>query len=428
MINSLLETGRAFFPSVSTTQNTIEGINAFTLKKEFGTPLFIISKRALKTKISKFISLLKWTYPNSKIAFSMKTNNLAGLNRFFKDNGFWAETVSNYEYWLAKKLGFKKNEIILNGPSKSHDLLRQAIVDSALINIDNFDELATIIKLTNKLKKRIRVGIRLNPEVSGRQSRFGFSIKNGEAWQSCQEIAASKWVDLAGLHYHLGSNIFSLDDYRQASESVCRFAVKIMAALTSRLEYLDVGGGFPSWGGGGSDISACLTYSGKYLEAIVKPITDHKLNYLKLIIEPGRSLIDESIILLSTVTHSDLVGKQQNVVVDASLNILPLAQTRNQAVKIISGPNGHPRSSDMLQTTFFGSSCVESDWLAKQFALPLQPEDLIIFYNAGAYNISQANQFTNLRPAVVGISGGQAKILRRKEVFWDLYRLEAGKL
>jgi len=427
MINSL-ETERAFFPSVNTVKNTIDGVNVFDLKKEFGTPLFVVSKRALKTKISEFIGMLKRIYPNSKIAFSMKTNNLSSLNKFFKNNGLWAETVSAYEYWLAKKLGFKKNEIILNGPSKSYDLLRQAITDSALIHIDNFSELAAIIKLTNKLKKRIRVGIRLNPDVPGHQSRFGFSLKNGDAWKACQEITTGKWVDLAGLHYHLGSNIFSLDYYRQASESVCRFAVKLMAALTPKLEYLDVGGGFPSWGGGGSDISAYLTYSGKYFETIVQPIMNLKLDYLKLIIEPGRSLIDESIILLSSVTHSALVGKQQNVVVDASLSILPLAQTRKQRIKIISGPNSHPHSHDMLQTTFFGSSCVESDWLAKQSALPLQPNDLIIFYNAGAYNISQANQFINLRPAIISISDGKAKILRRKEVFSDLYRLEIGKL
>lgn len=425
MINSF---PGSFFPSVNTVDNTIEGVNAFTLKEEFGTPLFVISKRALKTKISEFISLLKRAFPNSGIAFSMKTNNLAGLNRFFRDNGFLAETVSAYEYWLAKKLEFKKNKIILNGPYKSHDLLRQAITDSALIHIDNFSELATIIKLTNELKKRTSVGIRVNPEVPGRQSRFGFNLKNGDAWKACREIIAGKWLDLAGLHYHLGSNIFSLDHYRQASESVCRFAVKLMAELTPKLEYLDVGGGFPSWGGGGSDISAYLTYSGKYFEAIAKPILNLKLDYLKLIIEPGRSLVDESIILLSTVIHSSLVEKQQNVVVDASLNILPLAQTRKQTIKIISGPSGHSRSSDMLQTTFFGSSCVESDWLAKQSALPLHPEDLIIFYNAGAYNISQANQFINLRPAVIGLSGGKAKVLRRKEVFSDLYRLEVGKL
>lgn len=425
MINSF---PGSFFPSVNTVDNTIEGVNAFALKEEFGTPLFVISKRALKTKISDFINLLKQTYPNSGMAFSMKTNNLASLNRFFKDNGFLIETVSAYEYWLAKKLGFKKNKIILNGPYKSHYLLRQAITDSALIHIDNFSELATIIKLTNELKKRTSVGIRVNPEVTGRQSRFGFSLKNGDAWKACQEIIVSKWVDLAGLHYHLGSNIFSLDHYRQASESVCRFAVKLMAGLTPKLEYLDVGGGFPSWGGGGSDISAYLTYSGKYFEAIAKPILNLKLDYLKLIIEPGRSLVDESIILLSTVIHSSLVEKQQNVVVDASLSILPLAQTRRQRIEIISGPDNQLRPSKMFQTILFGSSCVESDWLAKQSSAPLQPEDLIIFYNAGAYNISQANQFINLRPAVIGLSGGKTKVLRRKEIFSDLYRLEVGKL
>src|SRR3989338_6082360 len=191
MINSL-ETERAFFPSVNTVKNTIDGVNVFDLKKEFGTPMFVVSKRALKTKISEFIGMLKRIYPNSKIAFSMKTNNLSSLNKFFKNNGLWAETVSAYECWLAKKLGFKKNEIILNGPSKSYDLLRQAITDSALIHIDNFSELAAIIKLTNKLKKRIRVGIRLNPDVPGHQSRFGFSLKNGDAWKACQEITTGK--------------------------------------------------------------------------------------------------------------------------------------------------------------------------------------------------------------------------------------------
>lgn len=426
-MNAFVKYG-SFFPDIDVCAKTIEGKNGFNLKKRFGTPLFIVSKKALISKINWLKKTLNLAYPNSKLAFSVKTNNLAGIVGLMRKKKIMAEVVSPYEYLLAKKVGYEGKQIIVNGTNKSADLLDMAIKDSALVNIDNINELKHAIIIAGRLGIKSRVGLRVRPKIFGSNSRFGFATEEKEFPEALRLINSNSCVELLGLHCHLGSNIFSLSMYRQASETICGLIRKIENQSASGIKYIDMGGGFPSAGGGGSDVSAELTYSGGYFKEIAKPILNLGLRNIQLIVEPGRALIDESIILLSSVISSRTTDRYQAAVVDASINILPLAQTRNQKVDILLEKATSGQTLNDQSTIFFGSSCQEVDWLTKTRQTYLRSGDLAVFYNAGAYNISQANQFISLRPAIIGISGNKIKLLRRKEVFTDLYRLEKNSL
>jgi diaminopimelate decarboxylase len=419
---------KSFFPKINASTNTIDGKNVFYLRKRFGSPLYVVSKKALISKINWVKKTLALIYPNSRLAFSVKTNNLAGVVDQMRKKEVMAEVVSMYEYLLAKKVGYNGKQIIVNGPYKPADLLDRAIRDSALINIDNISELAVVAKISEKLEIKSGIGLRIKPRIFQHSSRFGFETEGEDINDALKLINSNNRLKLIGLHCHLGSNIFSQNMYRRASETICSLVHKIENTSISRIEYLDMGGGFPSAGGGGSVVSAALTYSGQYFKEIAKPILDHGLQHIKLIIEPGRALIDESVILLTSIISSRIFKGRQTAISDASISILPLAQTRNQRLEIIPAGKASGSVPSTLPTTLFGSSCIETDWLAKTGCGRLETGDIGVLYNAGAYNISQANQFINLRPATISITGNRTKLLRRKEMFADLYGLEKNSL
>lgn len=413
------------YPRINVNKKTIDGIPVQTLLQKFRSPLFVVSHQALIKTYKHFSSSLQKVYPNSIVAYSIKTNNVPGICQILKDQGVQAEVVSSYEYWLAKKIGFKDQEIIFNGPNKEKRTVTSALYSGARVHIDNFDELKWILLLAESRKKKISIGIRVNP-LNENQSRFGFCIRSGEAEAAIRQISEHPSVQLSGIHFHIGSNVFPPKRYQEATETVCRFILKFKNLILPNLHYLDAGGGFPVPGSGAFD-DADNTYTiGDYINCIIEPLKKIRLAQLQLIVEPGRSLIDEPIVLLTTVISSRMRSSMADVTVDASLSIFPLAQTRTQRVAVIQNIpiRSSPIKAAPRQTTIYGSSCVEIDWLAKGVFPLISVGDHIIFFNVGAYNISQSNQFNRPRPAVAIIKDGQATLLRRAERNEDLLKID----
>lgn len=417
-----------FFPSVDISNYRIDGVNLQTLLKKYGSPLFIVSKQALDEKYAFLSELLANIYPDTSIAYSVKTNNVFGICKIFRQKGAFAEVVSGYEYRLAKKIGYKDSQIIFNGPSKLRDprTFKSAILRGAVIHLDNEEELRQVLQIADSHNKRISIGIRVSISTNKRTSRFGFSIDDSSAMKACHTLSRSKRIILNGLHFHIGSNVDDINSYSRATETACKLILAIEHSQDAKIEYLDVGGGFPSVGSGAFDNALHPHTMRQYLTAIARPLKHYGLDRLRLIIEPGRFLIDEAVALISTVLHARETLIERRVTVDASLSILPLAQTRLQRIAIIPHSEHMNKRLQRKKTTIYGSSCVEIDWLAKGKYPSLFPNDIIIFYNAGAYNISQSTQFINLRPAIININNGKSAVLRQREIFSDLFRLEVG--
>lgn len=416
---------KSHLPRLNIRQKTIDRVPITALLRRFGSPLFVVSRQAMVKTYKNLSTGLRQLYPNSLVAYSIKTNSVPGICLLLKSQGVLAEVVSSYEYWLAKKLGFENREIIFNGPNKGRKALESSILSGAKVHVDNADELNWLLSFANGRNKKTNIGIRVNPFGENR-SRFGFCIRSGEAEAAIRQISEHPSVQLSGIHFHIGSNVFPPDLYREATETACRFILKFKDLLLPNLHYLDVGGGFPVPGSGAFD-DADKTYTIEdYLNCIIEPIKRFRIDQLQLIVEPGRYLVDEPIILLATVISNRTRNNVNNVTVNASLSILPLAQTRRQRVAVIRNIPIHSSSIKTAprQTTIYGSSCVEIDWLAKEVIPSISVGDCIVFFNAGAYNISQSTQFISPRPTVIMINNRTIRVLRTRERFEDLIRLD----
>jgi len=226
----------------------IDGLAVKDLLAEYGSPLFVMSEKTIRSTYKKALKAFTMRYPRVQFAWSYKTNYMDAVCNIYHQEGSWAEVVSGFEYDKALKNGVSGKRIIFNGPDKTVSDLTKAITNDSLIHIDHLDELYTIIELTEKLGKRPRVAIRVNMDtgVYPIWDRFGFNYENGQAWDALNKIMASGKMDLVGLHCHIGTYMLSPKTYGIAASKLSDLAIGLKRRYNHEVKYIDLGGGFPS--------------------------------------------------------------------------------------------------------------------------------------------------------------------------------------
>lgn len=428
----------------------VDGIPIPALVGKFGSPLFVFSEHDLREKARHARETFKSRYPKTTFAWSYKTNYLNAICQIFRDEGWMAEVVSDFEYQKARKLGFDGKEIIFNGPHKPRYILEQAISERALIQIDNWDELNLIEELVRRAKQPVDVGIRvwLDAGIKPIWSKFGFAVANGEAERAAERVVNNPKLNLHTLHAHIGTYILAPGAFQVATQKLVALREQIHINHRHLVSCLNLGGGFPS-------LSLLHGMAGPAeqtvppIEAFADAITDvlNKLPAKKkplLRLEPGRYLVDEAGHLLTTVVavkginrpvvaNADLsardykelliLGEEAKVayVVDAGINLLYTAAWYQIAVWPSRLVNSPP-----VPSRLYGPLCMAIDVIRDHVELPpLNAGDVLTLHPVGAYNFTQSMQFIHYRPAVVLISeSGTPELIRARETLDDIDRLE----
>jgi diaminopimelate decarboxylase len=387
--------------------------------KVIPTPYFLLDEVALETEVNSLQGVVDRYWQNSIIGYSVKTNSFPPLLSRLKNLGLTAEVVSFDEYELAIRVGFKPDQIICNGPIKDISWINQIIENYSYINIDSKNEL-DIIKIyaiknpDHKLKVGLRVNVDLetcfpgesNAGVNG--SRFGFSYESGELSETITLLQKVPNIALVGLHLHVSTKTRSLDIYKYLtnmfSEIVSEFKLK-------QIEYFDIGGGFyggvpdkPGWN--------------DYLMVISQELQAHGYcsDNLKLIIEPGVSLIASVFSYRATVVDVKKTSRQQYAVLDGSrIHVDPMWHKESYFYEIQrSGADCPGQIVDSQELV--GFTCMENDrFLMLKNEKSLQVGDFVIFKKVGAYTMTLSPLFISYYPAVYSIDvKGKVECLREK--------------
>jgi len=399
----------------------IESVPVKSLLKEFGSPLFVLSERQIRRNIQNAYRIFKTRYPKVQFAWSYKTNYLNAVCRIFHQEGSWAEVVSGFEYNKALQNGVPGNRIIFNGPDKSNDDLLLAAKNNSLIHIDHYDELYALIQLSEEHQLKPRVAIRINMDtgIYPKWDRFGFNFENGQAWNALTRIMNAKQLDLVGLHCHIGTFMLSTHAYTIAAKNLCELAWNIKERYGKNLQYLDLGGGFPSTN----------TLKGAYLpgtdtvpsiDQFADAITDVILGYgfkqeelPLLILESGRALVDDAGYLLGTVLATKrLSDGRRATILDFGLNSLFTSLWYEH--KLSPAQDLGNQTEEM---TLFGPLCMNIDVVRESIVMPLLKKgDQVVVHKVGAYNMTQWMQFITLRPNIVLIDmENRPHIIRKAE-------------
>ncbi|MCP4135841.1 MAG: diaminopimelate decarboxylase [bacterium] len=402
---------------VTRVMSHIDGFAVKDLARDFGSPLFVFSEKTIRQNYRDAFRSFNLRYPKVSFAWSYKTNYLDAVCAVFHSEGARAEVVSEYEFAMARRIGVPGNSIIFNGPYKPYHALVTAVSEGACIHIDHYDELFLLEQIAGEMNRTIDVGIRLNMDTGIYPSwdRFGFNFDNSEALDAARRMFAGGKLRINGVHTHIGTCVLEPAAFGKAVEKLVLFTRQVESELNFKIEYIDIGGGFPS----------CSTLHEQYapgeesnppIDAYAEAITSSLLaggfspdRLPTLVLETGRALIDDAgFCVTSVVANKRLANGSRSLVIDAGVNSLFTSFWYKHAVYPVDEKNGM-----FEETAIYGPLCMNIDVVRPSMRLPaLDPGDLLVIGPVGAYNVSQWLQFIRMRPAVVmiGENGEVAKI------------------
>lgn len=364
------------------------------------TPYYLIKENDLQYDIDLLKNALRDNWGNYICGYSVKTNSLPWLLTHLKKQDFYAEVVSEVEYDLVKRLGFTSNQIIYNGPIKDKKTFEEVLFAGGYVNLDSSDELIWLEEIDKTTNQKLNVGVRINvdlteliPEDSHAGSnggRFGFCYENGVLKSAVDRINALNHVNLVGLHLHSSTQSRSVEVYG----ALAKMAVKVAKEFGLALEYIDMGGGYF---GGRNDMPSYPDY----FKVIAKELKSYFDNTkVKLIVEPGVSLISRAISLNTTIIDVKHIRDIDYLVTDGSRVYLNPQVTRHTYPHHIVAKDSDNRNTKKTQWVC-GSTCMEYDRLFEiSNDKELKPGDKIVYDLAGGYTMCLVPQFIHYNPAV----------------------------
>ena len=344
------------------------------------------------------------------------------------------DVVSGGELSIAQSAGFPLEKVHFNGNNKSAEELNLALEwGVGRIVVDNFHELNMLSKIAKEKGRKPNILLRISPGVDPHthqytitgnvDSKFGFPrVKGEEAVTAAMSLAN---LNLVGLHFHIGSLIFEVEPYVQATEFILNFAAEMKRKHGFELKELDVGGGFGVRYTLESQETPISTFAEAITATIISKCRELKLAPPRLSIEPGRYIMAQAGVALYTVgAVKEIPGVRTYVAIDGGMgdNIRPpLYGARLEAVMA-------NRMKDKIASKFTiaGKFCESGDILIRDIGLP-EPlaGDILAVAVSGAYSIPQASNYNaSLKPAIVLVREGKARLIRRRETFDDLIRCD----
>ena len=385
---------------------SIEKIVIENIAKRYNTPTYCYSYKKLRENIRNFKRNFKSFSP--LICFSVKSNTNVNLIREIGKFGLGADVVSMGELMLAIKAGIKPKKIVFSGVGKTYDEIMFATKKNILlINAESQSEIDTIVKIAKKTKRVIDIGIRLNPNVDAKTikeittgkniNKFGLNEK--EVIELINIYKNSKQINIKCLSVHIGSQITSHLPYIRMLKSV----QKIIDKSNFVFEYVDLGGGM---GINYKINTQTLNYS-RYAKQIVKFI---KKNNVKIILEPGRSIIGNTGYLLSKIIYIKKTRKINFIIINTGMNDLMRPALYKAYHRII--PTKKIRNKIFKRHDFVGPICETTDkFLSTKSYQKLNEDDNIVICDVGAYGKVLSSNY-NLRTNAYEILIKNSKVFK----------------
>ncbi|WP_426269967.1 diaminopimelate decarboxylase [Dyella kyungheensis] len=405
--------------TAASTHDTWGGVDLHTLADRLGTPLYVYSASAIRDRVSSLQTALRGT--DHLICFAVKANPNRGVLAFMHSQGVGADIVSAGELWRARQAGIPAEHIVFSGVGKSEAEIAEALRQGVLrFNVESHDELLLLQHIAQAQSVVARAAVRINPDVDAlthakistgkAENKFGVSIEEARRWFAQRD--ALSHVQLDGLHVHIGSQILSLEPFRQALQRVAAFWRELVGQ-GHPIASIDVGGGLGVCYREGHDrpIDAAA-----YVALVREALAGFEG---RLLFEPGRYLVGEAGVLLTRVIRLKQGDERTFLVIDAAMNDLARPSLYD-AWHDIAPVAGDARS--MISYDIVGPVCETGDTFAKARALPAcAPGELLMIRSVGAYGASMASTY-NSRPlaAEVLVDAGRYAVVRQRQSFEDM--------
>jgi diaminopimelate decarboxylase len=401
----------------------VGGCDMLELAREFGTPAYVVAEEDLRARARAFVEAGREAgHGDLHVVFASKAFPCSAVLELFAAEGLWCDVASGGELHLALHAGVRPERIVLHGNAKSEAELRMALRHRiGLIVLDNFDEIERLERLIadGELGDRAAqdVLLRVTPDVRGEthekistgqaDSKFGFSV--ADAPLAIERAQGADGLSLCGLHAHIGSQILELHPFQREVEE--------LAALGRGA------GGFPIYDlGGGLGVQYTAEQPAppsieEYVTALVRAAAAQGMGQARLLIEPGRALCANACVTLYTV-ESVKRNVSLWVAVDGGMsdNLRPMLYGAPYEAHVVD------RFDGATECVLAGKHCESSDVLVREALLDEpRPGDIVVTPATGAYGYAMASNYNGVpRPPVIFCSGGDARVVVRRESLEDL--------
>lgn len=412
----------------------IGGCDLVQLAREYGTPLYLFDEVTLRRRCREFVGEFTSRYTNTQVLYASKAYSNPALVKLFQEEGLGLDVVSAGELMIARAAGFPLERVYFHGNNKTPQELELALSHGiGRIVVDSFYELDLLEGIAASQGKTVQILLRLAPGIDPHthaktttgiiDSKFGFPIATGQAEEAVWTAQKLPHLDLVGLHCHLGSPIFEVEPYAQALEVLLEFVYYVETMYAFQLKELSPGGGFA--------IQYVPEIPPPRVSEYAEVITSNIKNWLgareapRLLIEPGRSIVGRAGVALYTVGASkEVPGIRKFVSLDGGMgdNIRPVIYG-SRYVAVVANRVSAPEEE---KVTLAGKYCESGDLLIENITLPrLRAGDLVAIPASGAYCLAMASNYNaSLRPPIVMLKEGKARVIRRRETFEDLMRCD----
>jgi len=414
-----------------------EGVPLPRLAEEFGTPTYVYSAGTIREHYRRLSEAFSRLSP--MICYSVKSSPNLGICALLGKLGAGMDVVSGGELRRAMAAGVPAARCVFAGVGKSDQEIHEAITAGiGLLNVESEEEFENISSIAAQLGREVRCALRVNPDVdpkthrytsTGRkETKFGVDIERARAF--FQRYGQDRLARLVGIHLHIGSPVYSTQPYVQAVTRTLDL-IDQLAAEGREIEWLDLGGGF------GADYETEQSpLASEYAKAIVPLLEPRVAKGLRIVLEPGRTIIANAGILLLRVLYMKRSGDKTFAICDAGMNAL-LRPSHYDAFHFIwpvepaAGFVPVRRAKEMglaglVPMDVVGPICESGDFLAIDRPLPpLKRGDLLSVFTAGAYGMAMASHYnTHPLPAEILVDGDSSRVVRRRETVEDLISLE----
>ena len=410
----------------------IGGCDTVELARKYGTPLYVMDEAYIRKIARGYTDIMNSDYGDGLVCFASKAFSVKAIYEICKSEGLGADVVSGCELLTALDAGMDADNIYFHGNNKSPFELELAVKHGVhAVVVDSFFEMDVLESICASLNKKIKALVRVNPGIDAHthhfiqttrvDSKFGFSIADGTALEAIKSVSQRPHIEFAGIHCHIGSQIFELKPFELAVEKMTDFILAIKKETGLKVSELNMGGGYG------------VTYTEEdkplkpeeYVKAIVAKlnecISDKKIEKPRLILEPGRSIVGEAGITLYTVgAVKEIKGIKKYISVDGGMFENPryaLYEAKYEAVMADS-----MREEKTETVTVAGKCCESGDMLVVDAKLPrAQSGNLLAVLTTGAYNYSMASNYNrNPVPPVVLVNEGKSDYIVKPQTYEDI--------
>jgi diaminopimelate decarboxylase len=420
---------------------SIAGCSAEKLVKEYGSPIFVLDQDDFFVRTKAWQTALNESFGTGKLYYAAKSFICVEVAKWLKELKVGLDVCTGGELAVALAADFPASDIEFHGNNKSVAEITTAIKNGVgTIVIDSFDELSRVAKIASDFKKVQKVYLRLTPGIDAHTHefistahedvKFGFSIASGDAQIAIDKCMAESSLNLAGIHCHIGSQIFEVSGFELAAQRLVSVLAAFRDKYSKELAELNIGGGYGiAYTKNESGISPAQVIPA-IAQVIKSECAKAKLSVPKVSIEPGRAIVGPTTTTIYVVGTTKSVtlengAKRRYISVDGGMseNIRPALYGATYSVFLANRDS----AAKAINSRIVGKHCESGDILISEIDMPedVKAGDLLAIPATGAYGRSMASNYNHIpRPSVISVVNGTAREILRRENESDLLNLD----